>query len=166
MSVSRSLQPPTRNGVRLQSPETVARHYAAHDDRWPSIAAALNELRLGKRRSVRIVDADCGPGTLLLRAVRHARSLGFTAIEGRGIDGVPALIDQARGAATTLDDPAIGLSFEMADALTALAEEADFPADIVLCDNRNGCRELAIVIAAAGRVVIDHPAIPDRSVTA
>ncbi|MBD8617590.1 SAM-dependent methyltransferase [Sphingomonas sp. CFBP 13728] len=160
MSVSHSLQ----SRRRPNAPATATR--PEHDDRWPAVAAALGELRLAKRRSVRIVDADCGAGTLLLRAVRHARSLGFTAIEGRGIDGAPALIGRARAAAASLDDPAIGMSFELADLRAALTEEAEFPADILLCDNSAGRAGLSVAIAAAGRVVIDHPATIARAVAA
>lgn len=105
---------------------------ALHDPRWPLVAAALATLRDGHRCSVRIVDADCGAGSLLLQLVRHARALGFTAIEGRGIDGSPALIGRARAAAARLSDPAIGVEFELADMVSALREEFDLPADIVI----------------------------------
>lgn len=81
---------------------------------------------------MRIVDADCGAGCLLLQAVHHARSLGFTAIEGRGIDGSPALIGRAKAAALRQRDHAIGLVFEVSDAAVALSEEYDLPADLVL----------------------------------
>jgi hypothetical protein len=156
MSVSRRLTSPEPQRARRHAATPAAPHSAAQDDRWPAIADALARLRASKRRSVRIVDADCGAGTLLIRAARHARSLGFTAIEGRGIDGVPALIGRARSAAARLYDPAIGLCFDMADLGRALDEEAEFPADILLCDNRHGRADLALAIAAAGRVVIDH----------
>jgi hypothetical protein len=134
--------------VRIASPDIVRAK--------PHPPACEHAGRPTLHRSVRIVDADCGAGTLLIRAARHARTLGFTAIEGRGIDGVPALIGRARSAAARLDDPAIGLCFDMADLRRALDEEAEFPADILLCDNRHGRADLALAIAAAGRVVIDH----------
>lgn len=134
---------------------------ATHDPRWPAIEAALIRLHDGKRLAVRIVDADCGAGCLLLQAVRHARALGFVAVEGRGIDGSAALIGRARAAAARLRDPAVGLSFEVADAATALREEQDFPADIVLCHGRTFAgadTALDEALAHAGRVVIgDHP---------
>jgi hypothetical protein len=119
-------------------------------------------LRDSKRHAVRIVDADCSGGALLIEAVRHARSLGFTAIEGHGVDGSPLLIGRARAAATRLADPAIGLDFELADMAQALAREADFPADIVLWhgslaeDHRPG---VAAALAAAGNLVIGDPLI-------
>ena len=53
----------------------------------------------------------------------HAKALGFTAIEGRGIDGSPAMIGRARVAAARLHEPAIGLTFEVADMIEALADE-------------------------------------------
>lgn len=127
------------------------------DDRWPAIVDALAALRDAGRYSVRIVDADCGAGGLLLRAVRHARALGFTAIEGRGIDGAPALIARAKALAATLRDPATGVTFETADLLTALADEADLPVDIILWHGMRGGAErpaLRKAIAAAGRCVI------------
>lgn len=105
---------------------------ALHDPRWPRIAAALAALRDRGRFAVRIIDADCGAGCLLLHAVHHARSLGFTAIEGRGIDGSPALIGRAKAAAQRQPDPAIGLTFDLSDVLVALGDEYDLPADLVL----------------------------------
>lgn len=133
---------------------------AANDDRWATVAAALADLREAGRFSVRIVDADCGSGDLLLRAVRHARQLGFTAIEARGIDLVAALVAQGQSAAAALDDPAIGVSFETGDPVTALAVEFEFPADIVLWCGKCGCRSrVAKALAAAGRQIIVSPHI-------
>jgi hypothetical protein len=126
------------------------------DARWPELAAALAALRADGRCSVRIVDADCGDGNLLIVAVRHAAALGFTAVEGRGIDGVPLLIAQARTAAARVHHPAIGLSFEVADVATALAEEAFLPAEILLWHGSHGGDrpETEQAISAAGRKVI------------
>lgn len=102
------------------------------DVRWPALAAALDALYAARRRSVRIVDTDCGAGALLLCAVRYARTLGFTAIEARGIDDAPTLVHRAQAAAAVLHDPAIGICFEARDLSQALDEESEFPADIVL----------------------------------
>jgi SAM-dependent methyltransferase len=136
---------------------------AAHNDaRWGEIVSVLAALRNNRRHAVRIVDADCACGTLLIGAVRYARALGFTAIEGRGIDGSPAMIGRARAAAARLQDPAIGLVFEATDMVDALASEADFPADIVLWhgsrvgDDRPGVQ--GSLAAAGDRVIGDHPA--------
>lgn len=131
---------------------------ASHDPRWPAVMAALAALRDRKRCAVRIVDADCGAGCLLLQALRHARALGFTAIEGRGIDGAPALIGRARAAAARLRDPAIGVTFEAADMATALADEHDLPADIVLWHGVAEGVQVPDVLRLAGMLVIaDRP---------
>lgn len=71
---------------------------ALHDPRWPAVAMALKSLHEEGRFSIRIVDADCGAGSLLIHAAHHARAMGYTAVEARGIDGSPALIGRARAA--------------------------------------------------------------------
>jgi SAM-dependent methyltransferase len=147
------------------SPSTILGSRAAHNDmRWTDICGALAALRERGRHSVRIVDADCACGTLLIEAVRHARALGFVAIEGRGIDGSPAMIGRARGAAAPLHPPPTWLAFEVADMIEALASEADFPADIVLwhggrAEDRPGVRAS---LAKAGNVILgDHHVASD-----
>ena len=145
---------------RPASSVTAGSRIAHSDPRWPRIASALVDLRERQRHCVRIVDADCACGTLLIEVVRYARALGFTAIEGRGIDGAPTMIGRARAAAMRLHEPAIGLNFELADMAQALAQEADFPADIVLCHDRHGEGDqpgIAKLLAAAGNVVIGDP---------
>jgi|GEM_PF-1296783 hypothetical protein len=129
---------------------------AIHDPRWPVVAAALATLREDGRHAVRIVDADCGAGSLLLQAVHHARTLGFTAIEGRGIDGSPALIGRARAAASRCTNLAIGTTFEVADMVTAMLEEHDLPADLVICHGMAKGRrpEVASALENAARIVI------------
>ncbi|HMI18900.1 MAG TPA: class I SAM-dependent methyltransferase, partial [Sphingomonas sp.] len=57
----------------------------------------------------------------------------FVAIEARGFDVAPALIDRARSIVAGIADPRIGISFEVADVGEALAQEDDHGADIVLC---------------------------------
>ncbi|MEG8047631.1 SAM-dependent methyltransferase [Sphingomonas aerolata] len=143
---------------------TAGSRVAQSDPRWPRIASALADLRERHRHSVRIVDADCACGTLLIEAARYARVLGFTAIEGHGIDGAPTMIGRACAAATRLHEPAIGLTFgltfELADMAQALAREADFPADIVLCHDRHGEGDqpgIVGLLAAAGDLVIGDP---------
>ncbi|MBJ7441714.1 MAG: hypothetical protein JHD35_22215 [Sphingopyxis sp.] len=104
---------------------------------------------------MRIVDAECGDGRLLVQAARYARALGFTAIDGRGIDSDPSAINGARMAAARVSDPAIGLSFEAGDMLAALADEAEFPADILLWEGGAGARpHVADAVVAAGCIVI------------
>ncbi|WP_375393727.1 SAM-dependent methyltransferase [uncultured Sphingomonas sp.] len=128
------------------------------DKRWLAVAAALAGLRAEKRRSVRIVDTDCGAGTLLLCAVRYARTLGFTAIEARGIDTASALVGRASASAAVVNDAAIGITFERANIVDALEDESAFPADIVIWHGCAGCSvEEANAVACAGRLVIADP---------
>ena len=61
-----------------------------HDPRWPQVESVLAALSASGRRAVRIVDAECGTGTLLLEALKQARRLGFTAIA----DLVAAVLDR------------------------------------------------------------------------
>lgn len=146
---------PAPHAVRAR-PAPIRRSVRA-DPRWPQIVAALQSLRDAHRHAVRIVDADCACGTLLIEVARHARAMGFTAIEGRGIDGSPALIGRARAAAARLHDPAIGLTFDMVDLRAALMQEAEAPADLLLW---HGARDadatvMATVLAAATLVIAD-----------
>lgn len=130
---------------------------AVHDVRWPRIAAALAALRENGRYAVRIVDADCGAGCLLLHALHEADELGFKAIEGRGIDGSPALIGRARAAASRGRSGAVGVVFEAVDMASALRAENEFPADIVIW---HGSRagdirpDVLLALRAAGDVII------------
>ncbi len=126
---------------------------ARHDPRWPAIGEALASLRDAKRRAIRIVDADCGAGALLIQALRHARALGFTAIEGRGIDTSPALIGRARAAAAKLHDPAIGIAFDVADPVEGLRDEVEAPAEILLCHDR----AVVAPLGAGERIIGDRP---------
>lgn len=144
---------------RPRAPLHAARPAAAavrcRDERWPAVAAALAALRAARRRSVRIVDADCGGGALLLCAARHARALGFTAIEARGIDRAPWRVERARASAVAIRDAAIDITFETADVVDALDAEAQFPADIVMWHGRSGTTpEEARAVACAGRMLI------------
>ncbi|MEG3158960.1 methyltransferase domain-containing protein [Sphingomonas sp. LB2R24] len=142
---------------------------AVQDPRWPQIEGALSALRTNGRHAVRIVDAQCGAGTLLLHALAEARRLGFTAIEGHGIDRSPLLIGRARSAAHRVVDPAIGLDFEAADMVTALRDEQDLPADIVICHDSARARQpdARLALCKAGRIVIDDQASShDRDIAA
>ena len=129
------------------------------DRRWPALVSALTAMREARRCSVRIIDADCGAGTMLVCAARHARALGFTAIEAHGIDDAPALVARARAAAALVSDPAIGLSFAVGDVAAGLEGEAEFPADIVIChDHRTGDAAIARAVTAAGRMLVTDAA--------
>jgi SAM-dependent methyltransferase len=149
----------SRPPIRL--PETaLPRLLHCRDLRWPAVAAALHTLRAANRCSVRIVDAHCGAGTLLLCAARYARALGFTAIEARGIDDSPALIERALASAAAVQDMAIGLTFEAASLIDALDDESAFPADIVIWRGRAGYQaEERVAVACAGRTLIPDPAM-------
>lgn len=131
----------------------------SRDPRWPQVVAVLTALRAQKRRSVRIVDAECRSGALLLCAVRCARALGFTAIEARGVDGAAPRISRARAAAADLHDPAIGITFEQG-APGVIGDEAAFPADIVLWHGRTAGNDAAArrsVASAARALIADAP---------
>lgn len=139
---------------------------ATHDPRWPRIMASLAALRDRGRHAVRIVDADCGAGSLLLHALHHARAIGFTAIEGRGIDGSPALIGRARAAASRQQDAAIGVAFEMADMVAALRDEHELPADIVIWHGpgkQDRSPTMLFAIRAAGSCIIDDAGFSKRN---
>lgn len=137
---------------------------AAHDPRWPAIRVALAGLRERGRCSVRIVDADCGAGSLLILAAHHARTLGFTAVETRGIDGSPALIARARAAAVRASAPAIGLEFFVLDVFEALRAEEDLPADILLWSGpRSPAIDTALSRAALLVIAADDLAIVGRA---
>jgi hypothetical protein len=155
-----AVRPPS---LRLEPSSLPGGRHALHDPRWPAIRQALAGLRARRRRAVRIVDADCGAGALVILAVHHARALGFTAIEGRGIARSPALARRAETAARRAHDPAIGLEFTSHDLLGALRSEEALPADLLLW---SGARDAAIDAAlsrAAVLVIADDEATPLRS---
>ena len=127
---------------------------AQADRRWSIVLRRLSALRRRGRRAVRIVDASCGAGDLLIQAARSARALGFVAIEGRGVDRDPAMIARARASAGLAVDPAIGLQFDVSEPQSALEEEADFPADIVLYAAQDGDAPLRQAAVAAGNTVL------------
>lgn len=109
------------------------RYGFADRELWQRIDKALIELRAQGRHAIRILDLGCGPGTWLLRTAARARALGFTAIEGHGIDLSPAMIALARQAAAGIDDPRIGLTFAVGDILDTLEQEGRHACDLALC---------------------------------
>jgi len=138
-------------GASVQS----AQDRAEKDRRWPAMLRKLKGLRKRGRRSIRIVDADCGAGELLIHAARRAREMGFVAIEGRGIDADPRLIASALRAAERQGDPAIGLVFEQGDADKVMREEAEYPADLLLCPaSDTDTRERAALARTAADTVL------------
>jgi len=123
---------PVVRQLQLSARMTTQIRIADHDRRWRELVTVLATLRQDGRCAIRIVDADCGMGFFLLRAVRYARALGFTAVEGRGIAGSSALIACARAVTSCYADPAVGLAFEVGDMVDALRQEEELPADVVL----------------------------------
>lgn len=97
------------------------------------IADLLAEMQGAGRHAVRIVDAGCGSGVRLIRAIAQARALGFVAIEGRGFDTDADDIMIARWATRSWRDPCVGVDFERSDVAQALAREEDGGTDILIC---------------------------------
>jgi hypothetical protein len=128
---------------------------AEKDPCWKPLVARLQSLRKSGRRSVRIVDVNCGDGSLLIAATREARKLGFLAIEGSGVDPDADNIDDARRQARWLSDCAIGLEFEKATPMPSLLAEAEFPADIILyAPPPTYSKSFEDAVRAAGRHVL------------
>lgn len=147
------------------APVQGAHNRAEKDRRWPAMLRKLKGLRKRGRRSIRIVDTDCGAGELLIHAVRRAREMGFVAIEGRGIDADPRLIASALRAAARQSDPAIGLVFEQGDPDKVMREEAEYPADLLLCptSDTNARERAALARSAADTIVWDRIVKPERA---
>ena len=76
----------------------------AYADRriWTLLQRKLLELRATGARSIRILDAGCGPGTWLRRIITHAHLLGFDAIAARGFDVARVQVQRARSLAEDL----------------------------------------------------------------
>jgi SAM-dependent methyltransferase len=121
-------------------------------DRWPvtaqpdeqrsdgdvraKIDTVLRDLRLRGRHALRIIDLGCGTGGWLIATALRARELGFTAIEGRGVDRDPDAIERAWAAALVRREPAIGLAFEIGSIARAVDEENEGGCDLILCLDR------------------------------
>ncbi|MDI4233367.1 class I SAM-dependent methyltransferase [Bradyrhizobium sp. Arg237L] len=107
----------------------------AYADRcvWDVLETRLADLRASGARSVRFLDAGCGPGTWLRRLVMRAQALGFSSITARGFDIAQAQIQRARLAARNLSGlPGVSLTFDVAD-LSDRLPEPDCSVDITLC---------------------------------
>jgi SAM-dependent methyltransferase len=106
------------------------------DDVRAKIDAVLRDMRQRGRRALRIVDLGCGAGGGLIAIAKRARELGFTAIEGLGVDRDPDAIERAWAAALVRRDPAIGLTFSLGSIDRALADENEEGCDLLLCLGR------------------------------
>ncbi len=107
----------------------------AYADRcvWSVLETKLVDLRASGARSVRFLDAGCGPGTWLRRLVMRAHALGFDSITARGFDIAQAQIQRARLAARNLTSlPGVSLTFDVAD-LSDRLPEPDGSVDVTLC---------------------------------
>lgn len=106
-----------------------------HADRrtWTLIERILIDLRESGARSIRVLDAGCGPGTWLRRVVARARLLGFDSITARGFDVARVQVQRAQFLAKDLSKiPGVNLTFEVAD-LAGELPEADASVDLALC---------------------------------
>jgi SAM-dependent methyltransferase len=108
--------------------------YAYADRRvWAVIQAKLVERRKSGARTIRILDAGCGPGTWLRRIVARAHELGFTEIVARGFDIAEAQVRRARALSRDVARlPGVSLDFAVGD-LTEPLPEADASIDLGLC---------------------------------
>jgi SAM-dependent methyltransferase len=107
----------------------------AYGDRhvWQTLDSILVERRRSGARSVRILDAGCGPGTWLRRLVARAHNLGFTQISARGFDIAALQVRRARLLSHPLTQlPGVELRFEVGN-LTKPFAEADGSVDLSLC---------------------------------
>ncbi|ARS29014.1 class I SAM-dependent methyltransferase [Sphingomonas sp. KC8] len=108
--------------------------YAYGDRRiWTVIDRTLVALAESGQKSLRILDAGCGPGTWMRRILLRADLLGFTSIEARGFDISPEQVVIARkivGRAVAL--PGASCEFEVGD-ITQPMPEASGSVDLCLC---------------------------------
>ncbi len=131
--------------------------YAYGDRRiWELLFSKLCALRATGKRSLRVLDLGCGPGTWLRRVVTRARAIGFDDIAARGFDIADAQVRRARELSAGLTGlRGVTLTFEVGDILEPLAE-SDASVDIVLCLcgvlNHLPARDLSRVLAEVGRV--------------
>jgi SAM-dependent methyltransferase len=111
-----------------------AGQYAYGDSHiWELLSAKLAALRAAGKRSLRILDLGCGPGTWLRRVATQARAIGFETITARGFDIADAQVRRARELSAGLAAlPGIALTFEVGDIFAPLAE-ADGSIDLALC---------------------------------
>jgi len=95
---------------------------------WQQIDGALTDLLARGQRSLRILDAGCGPGTWLIRTVTRAHALGFDHVEATGFDISPEMIRLARENAAFRGH----YQFRTGDLTAPLPEETG-SVDLTLC---------------------------------
>jgi SAM-dependent methyltransferase len=137
----------------------------AYADRqvWRVLYRKMQALRASGARSIRILDAGCGPGTWLRRVVLRAHALGFRRISARGFDVAEGQIDLARRLASDqvdLEAPGgIHLDLDVGD-ITRPFPERDASVDITLCLyavlNHVDAEHLPAVMAELARVTSGH----------
>ena len=142
----------------------------AYADRriWALLERKLIDLREAGARSIRVLDAGCGPGTWLRRVVTRASSQGFDAITARGFDVARVQVQRAQLLARDLSQlPGVNLTFDVAD-LTGELPEADASVDLTLCLysvlNHLPLARLPKISAEFARVTCGHLVTTVRSV--
>ncbi len=133
---------------------------------WHKIDHKLEQLAADGRRTLRVLDAGCGPGTWLTRVILGARSLGFHTIEAFGFDLSPAMVTlaSARAARITGDDTTLNIS--VGDITKPLPFD-DQTFDITLCLygvlNHLSKADHAHVAAELARVTLDTLFVTTRT---
>ena len=108
------------------------RHCFADHEIWRRLDAKLMQLASDGRRTLRVLDAGCGPGTWLRRIVLAARELGFTSIEAHGIDLSARMVELARQSAPDVGETDARIAFAVCDLADSLPFGED-SFDITLC---------------------------------
>ncbi len=99
---------------------------------WRRLDRKLEQLAADGRRTLRILDAGCGPGTWFRRVVLSARELGFTDIDVHGIDLSPGMVALAAASAEAVSHPGTRITLATGDITRGLAFPDDH-FDITLC---------------------------------
>ncbi len=99
---------------------------------WRKLDRKLEQLAADGRRSLRILDVGCGPGTWFRRVVLSARELGFTDIDVQGIDLSPGMLALAAASAEAVSQPGTRVTLATRDIAQGLAFPDDH-FDITLC---------------------------------
>ena len=98
---------------------------------WRRLDRTLEKLAADGRRSLRLLDAGCGPGTWFARVVLSARELGFTDIDVQGIDLSPGMLALAAASAEALSDAGTRVTLTTGDICRLPFPDDHF--DISLC---------------------------------